>query len=394
MSETSQWLRIRYKVCMSQRRLLLIAVIGTMAGWSYPSAQAGDLRIVLPQRSKATPVQRLNREGVEAVRRHRYEKAKSLFYRAFLFDPEDPFTLNNLGYISELEGNAESAQRFYSLAAQHASNAVVDKASSAQIEGKSVRNVVAGTQDFTQANSANREAVGLLSKGRAVEADSVLQRSLLTNQQNAFTLNNIGVAKEMQGELEQAMTYYFEAAEAPESTERATIASDRTWRGKPINEMASANARRVQERLQTEKDGQAMAARLTFRGVLALNRNDRNDARRYFEQAYALDQNYSFSLNNIGYLAELDGDLETAQEFYERARTADRGKVRVGLATRRSAEGMKLSEVAMENNQQAEAKISEKHNIRLHEKRPIELRHRTQAKPEPHASSPDQSHLQ
>jgi Flp pilus assembly protein TadD len=339
-------------------------------------------------------VQRLNREGVEAVRRHRYEKAKSLFYRAFLFDPEDPFTLNNLGYISELEGNAESAQRFYGLASQHASNAVVDKASAAQIEGKSVRNVVAGTQDFTQANSANREAVGLLSKRRAAEADAVLQRSLLANQRNAFTLNNIGVAKEMQGELEQALTYYIEAADAPESTQRVTMASDRTWRGKPINEMAASNARKVQERLQTETNGQAKAARLTFRGVLALNRNDRNNARQYFEQAYALDQNYSFSLNNIGYLAELDGDLETAQEFYEKARTADRGKVRVGLATRSSAEGMKLSEVATENNHQTEAKITEKQNVRLREKRPIELRHRTQAKPEPHPSSPDQSHLQ
>jgi len=33
----------------------------------------------VPQRSKLTPVQRLNREGVDAIRNHRYEKAKALF---------------------------------------------------------------------------------------------------------------------------------------------------------------------------------------------------------------------------------------------------------------------------------------------------------------------------
>ena len=49
-------------------------------------------------------MQRLNREGVEAVKRHDYEKAEALFLKAYLYDPADPFTLNNLGYISELQG--------------------------------------------------------------------------------------------------------------------------------------------------------------------------------------------------------------------------------------------------------------------------------------------------
>src|SRR5258706_9350630 len=87
-----------------KRLLLTIATIGTITGWAGYSAHAGDLKIPLPQRSKLTPVQRLNREGVDAIRNHRYEKAKALFYKAYLFDPDDPFTLNNLGYVSELEG--------------------------------------------------------------------------------------------------------------------------------------------------------------------------------------------------------------------------------------------------------------------------------------------------
>jgi Flp pilus assembly protein TadD len=381
---------------MSCKRLFLVAVIGTMAGWPYFMAQAGDLKISLPQRSKATPVQRLNREGVDAVRQRRYEKAKTLFYRAFLFDPDDPFTLNNLGYISELEGNAENAQRFYSLAAQHASNAVIDKASAPQIKGKSVQAVLASTRDLTQVNSANREAVALLSKGRAGEANFVLQRTLATNPNSAFTLNNIGVAKEMEGDLEEAMQYYNDAVKAPQSTEPITIASDRVWRGKPLSEMAANNARKILERLETEKSEQAQASRLSFRGVAALNRNDQDGARQYFQQAYALGQNYSFSLNNIGYLAELDGDLETAQDFYKRARTADRGKMRIGLATRGSAEGMTLAEVAAGNDKQSEATITEKHNSRLRDNVPIRLQQRNpaHADPEPHRSPPDQSNPQ
>jgi Flp pilus assembly protein TadD len=372
--------------------LLLVAVIWTIAGWSYSKAQAGDLKISLPQRSKATPVQRLNREGVDAVRQHRYERAKTFFYRAFLFDPDDPFTLNNLGYISELEGNAENAQRFYSLALQHASNAIIDKASAPQIKGKSVQDVLLSVRDFAQINSANREAVVLLSKGRATEANLVLQQALVTNPRSAFTLNNIGVAKEMQGDLEEAVNYYNDAINAPQSAEPITITSDRTWRGRPVNEMATRNATRVQQRLEVERHEQAQAARLSFRGVAALNRNDRDGARQYFQQAYALGQNYSFSLNNIGYLAELDGDLETAQEYYKRARNADRGKMRIGLATRSSAEGMTLSEVAAGNDRQSEAKITERHDLRLREKALITLQRRNPAHAEPqHPSLPELS---
>jgi Flp pilus assembly protein TadD len=72
-------------------------------------AQAGDVRLNLPKRSKPTPVQQLNRDGVKAIEKHQYERARKLFYKAYLLDPNDPFTLNNLGYISELEGDVDRA---------------------------------------------------------------------------------------------------------------------------------------------------------------------------------------------------------------------------------------------------------------------------------------------
>ncbi|MHB1858453.1 MAG: tetratricopeptide repeat protein, partial [Acidobacteriaceae bacterium] len=85
---------------MFATRLGLLAALAVITGSGFPHAWAKDLRITVPKHSHLTPVQRLNREGVEAVRKHEYEKAEAMFYRAYLYDASDPFTLNNLGYIS------------------------------------------------------------------------------------------------------------------------------------------------------------------------------------------------------------------------------------------------------------------------------------------------------
>ena len=81
----------------SKRWLLSLVVVAAVAELVPRCAHAGDLKITIPKHSKLTPVQRLNREGVEAVRKHNYKKAEQLFYKAYLFDPDDAFTLNNLG---------------------------------------------------------------------------------------------------------------------------------------------------------------------------------------------------------------------------------------------------------------------------------------------------------
>src|SRR5690242_438890 len=99
-------------------------------------ARAGDLRITIPKRSDATPVQKLNRDGVKEIKKHHLEKAERLFYRAYLIDPDDPFTLNNLGYISELQGKVERAQRYYELASRQESDTTIDQASIPELKGK------------------------------------------------------------------------------------------------------------------------------------------------------------------------------------------------------------------------------------------------------------------
>ena len=48
----------------------------------------------------------------------------------------------------------------------------------------------------------------------------------------------------------------------------------------------------------------------------------------------------------MGYLAEMDGDRETADYYYAKAREADQSTMKVAYATRKDMEGMKLAAVA------------------------------------------------
>src|ERR1051325_9089104 len=156
------------------RRLCSLAFVLLAALAPIPRAHAQDLRITLPKRSKPTPVQQLNIDGVKAVRKHAYDKAKKLFYKAYLLDPNDPFTLNNLGYIAELDGDLDRAQRFYSLAAEQPSEAVIDRASNPDLKGKEVADVAGNAVDQQmEINRNNVYAMGLLMKDRAPEADLV-----------------------------------------------------------------------------------------------------------------------------------------------------------------------------------------------------------------------------
>ena len=371
---------------MAWKRWLIIFCVGAV--WGLPMAHAGDLKIYLPKRSKLTPVQRLNREGVEALRKNNLEKAKSQFYRAYLFDPDDPFTLNNMGYISELEGQAEQARNFYTLAARLGTDAVVDKASSPHMEGQTFLSALSNAHDVPmEVNRSNVAAVRLLSEGRAPEAEQVLRHALNLDQKNPFTLNNLGVTKEAEGDFEGALKYYSAAADL-HSEERVIVSQSGAWRGKPISEMAAETVKRLSQRMQTVGAPEERAGLLNLHGVAALNRNDRQAAAKAFQQAYQLDPNSAFTLNNLGYLAEMEGDLETAQVFYEKARMAQDAKDRVGLATRQSAEGLKLFQVAEDSNQSVGVKIGEQSAARRRETGPIELKRRD-GKPVDEPSPPD-----
>jgi Flp pilus assembly protein TadD len=347
--------------------------VGIVGG--APKVQAGDLKITIPRRSHLTPVQRLNREGVEALRGHNYEKAETFFYKAYLFDPDDPFTLTNLGYIAELQGQVDRARRFYELAGQQTTDAVIDQATSKQFQGRSLKEALAIPDLPRQINRDNIEAMRLLTLGRAPEADLLLQKTLQSDPRNIFTLNNMGVAKEMEGESDEAMKYY-DAASASHSDATAVVTLNRSWRGKPLTAMAAQNAKELHNRIEKQNALEAQVAEFNLRGVSAMNRVDVSAAEKDFRQAYALNPNNAFSINNIGFLAEVEGDRETAEFFYDSAQNAGGAAQKVGLATRHSAEGAKLSQVAANSEAKVEAKVSEDREGRRRQHDPIALRRR------------------
>ena len=173
---------------MSSSRLRLLAIAAVLTALGFQNAWAGDLKVTLPKHSQLTLVQRLNREGVDAVRKKQYEKAEAIFYKAYLYDPTDPFTLNNLGYISELQGQLDRALKLYALASEQGGEAFIDRSNAKQLVGKPMSYALNGLQDVPmRVNHMNVEAIGLLSQNRIYEADLLLQQALALDPQNTFT---------------------------------------------------------------------------------------------------------------------------------------------------------------------------------------------------------------
>lgn len=359
------------------RSHVLISLLSFFFLASILHAEEKTIRINIPKRTKPTPVQTLNRDGVKAVENHDYDKAKKLFYKAYLLDPNDPFTLNNLGYVAELEGDVDRAQRFYELAQEQNSQATVARSSNEDDKGKTVAAVAGHAQTGgVQMNVMNVEAISLLNKDRIAEADALLQKALSVDPRNPFTLNNMGYTKEKEGELEQAINYYKAAADR-NSDEPVIVTVNKGWRGRPISKVAAANAKKVETALKREDTVEARVARLDQRGVSALNRNDRVQALKYFQQAYKLAPEDAFALNNMGYVAELNGDRESADYYYAKAKGADNHNRNVTLASRREDEGKKLVEVAGKNDNKTVASLQAQQELnRRSGKTPVLLERR------------------
>ena len=351
------------------RGILAFALISSVA-------LAGDLRINIPKRTKPTPIQQFNCEGVKAVKKHQLQKAAQLFYRAYLLDPDDPFTLNNLGYISELQGKIERAERYYELAAAQKSETVIDQSSVPELKGQqlSAATSFAGNPKL-RVNRNNLEAMNLLQEGRTQEAEAILLEALTIDPRSPFTLNNLGYTMEAEGNLDSARRYYIRAADM-HSSESVVVALDPHWRGKAISEVAADNARAVGSSMETERNVEARAARLNAQGVFSLNHNDPQAARAAFEQAYKLSPQDAFALNNMGYVSEMNGDQETAGDFYAAARRAPGARQPVTVASHSEMKGLPLAEVATANGRNTEANLQTEREARRRQGGPIELKRR------------------
>ncbi len=337
---------------------------------------ASDLRVPIPGKGISTPSQKLNREGVAELKHGHQNKAKKLFYKAYLLDPDDPFTLNNLGYVAELEGDADRALRYYALASREHTDAVIDQSSSADLKGKPLDEAFRQVQNSDQQISRlNERAIVMLQQGHVFEARNLLQSALSRHPQDPFLLNNLGYAMEAVGDLQSALRCYSVAA-SMHSTQRVIVTPRVKWRGRPISEVAAANAAAVSEQIARGEGVEAATARLNLRGVAALNDNNPSAAREFFLQAYQRDSQNSFTLNNLGYVAELAGDRESAEMYYEAARSGRDATAKVSYATRRDAEGRKIDSLADDNQVDVEATLNAIQETKRRAGRPIELKRR------------------
>jgi Flp pilus assembly protein TadD len=329
--------------------------------------------IEVPLPARLSPVQRLNREGVEAVRRHQTDKAESLFLKAYLYDPSDPFTLNNLGYLSELHGQLDRAHEFYDLALKQGCNANIALTSVEGLKDKPMTAAIDSLQNLPmRINRMNVDAMRLLLDSRGFDAISLLVQARSLDPGNPFTLNNLGVAQESVGDYQSAIKNY-QAASESQSPEKVIVAADKAWKGRPVREMAAANAKRLEKRMLQLNPDYSQAMMFSMRGVAEENRNDWSAAREDFLHAYALDSSSAFSLNNRAYVAEHDGDLETAQFFYQKARKAADSNARVGLATKFSAQGKPLLTVAADSDHNVDGALDAYSQKRREQIGPVEL---------------------
>ncbi len=200
----------------------------------------------MPRRTQLTPVQRLNRDGVDAIKKHEYERAGVLFYKAYLYDPADPFTLNNLGYISELQGQLDRARPVLrsgtetKLQCRYRSEQCQRPRRQADEGGldRSRRRA-----DASEPHEHGRHAA-FARDNRGFDATGVLRAALALDRNNAFTLNNLGVAHEAIGDYDNALRFYNHAADQ-HSTEPVVVTLNEEWRGRPVSKMAAESARRL-----------------------------------------------------------------------------------------------------------------------------------------------------
>jgi Flp pilus assembly protein TadD len=356
--------------------IAMVALLGMQLLVRPSQAYAGDLKIPIPQRGISTPSQKLNREGVAELKRGHQEKAKRLFYRAYLLDPDDPFTLNNLGYVAELEGDADRALRYYALASRDHTDAIIDQSNEAALKGKPLAEALQQAHDSDeQVSNINEHAIVLLKEGHVFEARNLLRSELPRHPNDPFLLNNLGYAMEAVGDLEGALRCYSQAASVP-STERVVVTPRAKWRGRPIRKVAAENAAAISEQIAKGEGVEAATARLNLRGVAALNDNQPSAAREFFLQAYHHDPQNAFTLNNLGYVSELQGDWEGAEVYYQAARSGRDANDRVTYSTRRDVEGEKIDSLADNNQVDVDSTLKAMQAMKRRANKPAELMRR------------------
>ncbi|HEX5432033.1 MAG TPA: hypothetical protein VFW83_08710, partial [Bryobacteraceae bacterium] len=277
------------------------------------------------------------------------------------------------------------------MASEQGSSANIDLTNVKSLKGKPMTFAFEDLRETPmQVNRMNVDAMRLLSQGRTFEASDLLRHALELDPRNAFTMNNLGAADEIIGDYKDALNYYQQAANS-NSSAKVVVTENKDWSGKPVTRMAESNAGRLQKWMKTIDPSIAEAALYNRRGVFAANENNWTTARQDFLHAYSLDPSDAYSLNNRGYVAEMDGDLESAQYFYQKAQQASGAATRVGTATSLAGKGERLSRLAANSTDNVNGALAIYSRRRHVQTGPVELTPRNGAPPTPPATGAPQA---
>jgi hypothetical protein len=92
----------------------------------------------------------------------------------------------------------------------------------------------------------------------------------------------------------------------------------------------------------------------------------------------------------MGFVSELDGDKESAEFFYAKAREHQRADARVDVASRREAEGRSIGAVANENDSAVEQQIEALLAAKRRQTGPVVLKRRDGTPADPPAGAEEE----
>ena len=124
-------------------------------------------------------------------------RAEHAFYRAYLIDPDDPFQLAATSATWPKSKDSLSGRRSSMIWRPRTvcANATIAFSSNRELDGKQVSQVAGNARETPmQVNRFNVNAMGLMMKDRAPEAEMVLRKALALDPKNPFHLKQSGYA--------------------------------------------------------------------------------------------------------------------------------------------------------------------------------------------------------
>lgn len=87
--------------------------------------------------------QQLLVRAIDNLNQGNTEQYKDLVRKAHAKDPNDPFVLNNMGVVAEMEGNLPEAKTYYAQAVEKAGTLKVAKTNKGESQGKLLKDMAA-----------------------------------------------------------------------------------------------------------------------------------------------------------------------------------------------------------------------------------------------------------